>query len=153
MNISSTACMVAFGLIGASLYTMMKCEDCPPFNAYKDSLSSELLRLHSAVVNERMTLYMKGMGLGIALAFMYLWKTKGTVSPVGNGCVFTAIVMVTQYLFYTLSKKEYHMLPNLQTTEQVNGWYAVYGYMKQRYHVGMLFGLVGYYLLGWAMSK
>lgn len=145
-------CIVAAAFIGASVYTMLTCESCPPFNQYKSSLSPELKQLHDKVAEERRNLYLMGLIIGTVLAFGYLWMNNLSLNPLKHSCTFVAIALVTQYMVYTLTPKKYHMLPNLKSSDQIQGWYNVYHHMKGRYHMGMILGVVGYFLLAWSIS-
>ena len=137
-------CVIAAAFIGASVYTMLTCESCPPFTGYKASLSPEQKQLYDKVAEERRNLYLMGLVIGTVLAFGYLWMNDLSLNPLKHSCAFVAIALLTQYMVYQLTPKTNHMLPNLQSPEQVKGWYDVYRHMKGRYHVGMVLGVVGY---------
>jgi uncharacterized protein YacL len=130
---------------------MITCEQCQPFISYRNSLSQEQLKIYQMVSKERLMLAIQGLALGIFLSFVVLLIYKNTLNPVSNACLFTAIALFTQYLYYMLTPK-LSMLQFLDNKEQVNEWYKVYRFMQNRYHMGMLFGAIGYFLLGFGLS-
>lgn len=146
-------CLVAFMFMGASIYTMMKCDDCPPFASYKASMDETQKVLYQAIVDERKKLYLQGLGLGFGLSFLYLFMFKKTLNPFAHACIFATIILLTQYLYYMLMPKSAYMLPMLKGKDQVNEWLKVYREMQLRYHLGMLFGAIGYFILAVGLSK
>lgn len=144
-------CLVASLFIGASLYTMFTCEQCHPFSTYKQSLKPNQLALYQIVAKERMNKAMYGLLFGVILAFLFLFFFRKTLNPFANGCAFATITLGTQYLYYILSPKM-SMLPHLANMQQVELWYDVYKFMQYRYHFGMLLGLIGYFLLAFALA-
>jgi len=143
-------CLVAFMFVGASLYTMLNCTKCPPFTSYFDSLDNKQKYLYLSIVEERKKLAMWGLMLGLLLAFFYLFFMKNKINIFMNGCAFAGIVLLTQYLFYMLYPKTDYMVLHLKQ-EQMEGWLNVYKQMQYRYHMGMLLGVVGYFLLGMSL--
>lgn len=147
---NKTYCLLSFLFIGASLYTMFTCENCPPFVEFKKSLSKEQLILYKSISKERLNVSLQGLGLGTVLACVYLFLIQKSTNIIKNSCAITAIILLTQYLYYMLYPKM-SLLPYLQTNEQVNEWYKVYKFMQYRYHAGMLLGVIGYFLLAYVL--
>ena len=150
---SVSFCVIAAIFIGASIYTMVTCSTCSPFVEYEKSLDSEQLRMYKQIVTERKNIYLGGLVLGSLLALLYLYTNGLELGAVGNSCIFVAIAMSTQYLFYMLYPKSNYMVTSMKNEEQLNKWLAVYKHMQNRYHVGMLLGLVGYFLFAFAIQK
>lgn len=146
-------CLVSAIFIGASIYTVITCETCKPFTDYKDSLDSNLQELYQKVVSERKKIYIQGLVIGIVVSMAYFYWQKDTLNPLGYSCIFVGIVMGVQYLYYSLYPKSVNMLTNLRSKEQIDGWWAVYETMKYRYHMGALFGFIGYFLLSYGILK
>jgi len=143
------SCIVAAAFIGASIYTMIKCTSCGPFTDYQNSLDAEQNIEYGKIVKERRLLYIKGLIVGIILAAAYLYYVTGTVNPMEHSCVVAAIVMFTQYMVYTLTPKSKYMVTMLKNSDQQSKWLDVYKFMKNRYHIGMLLGIVGYFILSY----
>lgn len=143
-------CLLAFMLIGASLYTIFTCEECGPFIPYKNSLKPNQLEMYQMVSKQRLNLAIGGLVLGMFLGFMYLYLFYKTLNPFVHGCAFTGITLLVQYLYYMLSPKM-SMLPHLDDQRQVDNWYNVYKFMQYRYHLGMAIGVIGYFLLSYGI--
>jgi len=144
-------CLLSFLFIGASLYTMFTCETCTPFIEYKKSLSPKQMQMYQNVSRERVNLASQGLILGTILSIFYLYIFKNTFDIFTNSCAFTGIVLLTQYLYYMLMPKM-SMLPQLNTQEQIEGWFSVYKFMQYRYHFGMLLGAIGYFILAYVLT-
>jgi hypothetical protein len=144
-------CLLSFLFIGASLYTMFTCETCTPFIEYKKSLSPKQMQMYQNVSRERVNLASQGLILGTILSIFYLYIFKNTFDIFTNSCAFTGIVLLTQYLYYMLMPKM-SMLPQLNTQEQIEGWFSVYKFMQYRYHFGMLLGTIGYFILAYVLT-
>ncbi len=147
MQIST--CLIAAIFIGASVLTMLKCDDCPPFTNYEASMTPDQRMIYDKVRKERQNIYLRGLILGLILGVLYLFKIAGSATPVQAVCIFVAVVMSTQYLVYKLHPKQHWMLNYLDTREQIDGWLEVYKHMQHRYLVGAILGIIGYGLLSY----
>jgi len=56
-------------------------------------------------------------------------------------------------MYYMLYPKSAYMVNNLENKDQSSKWLAVYKTMQYKYHVGMILGLVGYFLLSYGLLK
>lgn len=110
---------------------------------YRSLLTPEQDNIYKEIVNERLRIYMTGQLLGLLLGLLYLFTSKQNFSV----CMFLFIVMLTQYFYYTLTPKQKWMLDYLTTPEQVSAWLDVYKQMMKLYHLGVLFGIIGYFIL------
>ena len=146
-------CLVGVMFLAGSIYTMLICTDCPPFQEYRNSLTPDLLDVYQDVARERNNLYLQGLVLGVVLAMVFLYFSKGSLDVFGNSCVFTGIATAVQYFYYILTPKTVYMLPLLGNQEQVELWHDVYKTMQGRYHLGMLIGFIGYFTLAYGMQR
>jgi len=153
MNNQISYCVVAAIFIGASFLTIFSCKSCGTFVDYQNSLDDKQKQVYEKIVNERQMIYIVGLIIGSLIALGYLYATKGTLNPISNSCIFTAIAMSTQYMIYTLYPKSDHMIKYLDNADTREKWLNVYNTMKFRYHVGMLLGLVGYFALSYGLSQ
>lgn len=144
-------CLIAVALLGGYLYTMLTCTDCPPFKEYEESLDPKQKALHRLIKKERSELFIQGFVLGIAAGLLYLYIFHGNFNVLANACIFTVIVMGVQYVYYTIMPKTAYMLPNLKNQKQIDGWFRVYKEMQYRYHLGMIIGALGFFLLSWIL--
>lgn len=146
-------CLVASAFIGASLYTTLTCDKCQPHVDYRNSLGPVQKKIYLEIVEERKRIYIHGLILGAILASLFLWYKFNTINPLTNGCIFSSIVLVTQYFYYMTKKKEKYMLNYLTNKDQIDGWLDVYKTMQNKYHIGMMLGIIGYILLGYGIAK
>jgi len=146
---NNIACLIAAAFIGASIYTMTTCKDCPPFSDYTGSLLTPQKALYDKIKKERAQLHMKGLIFGVILALVYLYFNKNTLNPLKHSCIFTAIVGATQFFTYQLTPKSDYMVPYLLTINQRIQWLKVYKEMQHKYYMGMILGMVGYFILSY----
>ena len=145
-------CLIAFIFIGGMIYTMLTCEKCPPFITYRKTLRPEQLTIYQKVMKERLEIATQGLILGLAIGIGYIFWFRKSLSPTINACTFTAIIIVTQYIYYILRPK-LSMLLYMDSKKQVEAWYDIYKFMQYRYHIGMLIGGIGYMLLGYGLTS
>lgn len=144
-------CIISAIFLGASLYTILTCKNSQTFLDYENSLDLEQKNMYNKIVAERRGLYFKGLIIGSILAMLYLIYVKKTDNPLTHSCAFVAIAMFVQYMVYTLSPKSDYMIRHMKNGDQVDKWLEVYKTMKNRYHMGMLLGLVGYFLFSFGI--
>jgi uncharacterized protein YacL len=147
----SSYCLLSFALIGASIFTMLGCKSCDPFIAYEESLDENQKEIYANILREREKIYLYGLILGILLSSLYLYFSNKSYVKY-NVCIFTSIILVTQYLFYMLYPKTHYMLEFMKNQDQVNKWLEVYKTMQNRYYLGGLFGIAGFLILGYYLN-
>lgn len=138
-------CIVAFIFIGASLYTLFGCDHC---KNYKANLNEEQLIIYHKISQERRNIAVQGLILGLFLAFIFMYLTHKTFNPLACGCSFAAVVLFVQYLYYMLYPKSDYMILHIDG-EQKEEWLEVYKEMQYRYHIGMVLGIIGYFILAY----
>ena len=65
-------------------------------------------------------------------------------------CVTIVVTFVTNYFYYILSPKSDWMLYHINSSEQIKSWLTMYREMQYNYHLGIVFGIVGAGILGYA---
>lgn len=83
------------------------------------------------IVNERAAISFHGLLCGLVLAMACIVMFRAW-------CSATAVVLVTQSMYYHLSPKRKWMLNSLETREQVDAWLIIYKEMK---HSGIMTSL------------
>ena len=146
-------CIIAALFIGASIYTMLTCKSCSPFIEYEQSLNNEQKQAYQKIINERQQIYLTGLIFGTVLAFFYLYANGLELSPFKHSCIFVAIALFTQYLYYMVYPKSTNMVTLMENKDQLKKWHTVYKYMQYRYHIGMGLGLLGYFLFAYGIKK
>lgn len=142
-------CFVGLGLLGASIATMIVSKDDSPFREYKKSLDKDQRERLEKITDERLNIYLQGLVVGLIIALVYLYSVKSNSWT--HVCVFLAIMLGVNYLWYILSPKSDWMLKSLNSKEQKEGWLKVYRTMQYRWHMGFLLGGLGGLLLSWGL--
>ena len=142
----SLKCLLAAGLFSSMLYSTLNQTKNVLVTKFQETLTEEQNAVYKQVVKERMTIYVNGLLLGLLLGFIYLnFVNKSSVK---SACMFTVVVLGTNYLYYMLYPKTQYMLPLLETEEQRVAWVVVYKEMRHRCFIGFILGMVAYLLIG-----
>lgn len=150
MNQCQIACMIAVGMFIGQLYVMLNYNKYRLLDRFDSLLDNEQRIMYKSIIDERMKLYVHGMVLGVVLGFIYLSMVPS--NSVGRACIFTIIVLGTNYFYYILMPKSNYMVPHLTTREQRIAWLNIYKEMQYRCKMGFILGLCSYFLLGYFMD-
>ena len=134
-------CMIASALFGSMLYLTLSVTKDKVYNNYLKLLDDNQKSVLKEINQERLNIYMMGLGLGLFLGFVFLQMTKKSM---GRSCGFVVIVMCVNYLFYLVYPKSKYMLNYLNTPKQRQGWIRVYKSMQFHHYFGMALGAVAY---------
>lgn len=104
--------------------------------------------MYQLVVNERMRIYKRATLAGVVAGVLAMLACPKNMSALARACAFLSAGFVVQYFWYILSPKEYSMVPVLDTKKQREEWQDVYREYQWSWHIGLVVGLVGYFLLG-----
>lgn len=142
-----SSCFFGFALLGSMVYTMMKKKDGEIFNKFINTLNTNQKQVYEEIKQERLRLYLQGLGLGLFLAFLSLamLTNKKAFTRI---CVFTVLGLGTANVYYSMMPKKKWMLDYIETQEQASAWLDIYQEMKSRGMIGALLGLGGFILLG-----
>lgn len=134
--------IIALGLLGASVYTSASSMFCSQCVEFKESLSKEQELKYNEIATQRFRNYLVGLLIGIVLAVIYYYTCcKNKSLTYTNTSIIIALILGSQYLYYTLAPKR-SMLLELTNDDQRAKWLSVYNTMKTRYHVGFFIGIV-----------
>jgi uncharacterized protein YacL len=144
-------CVLGSAFLGSSILTMMSSKYSKNFVNFRKLLNKSQLDIYNVISKERMSIYIKGLILGILLAVLITFNSslKGT----NKLCVFVVIALGVNYLFYSLHPKSSYMLLHLTSQQQNEAWLNIYKEMKLRCKLGLLLGVAGYILLGNGLCK
>ena len=111
---------------------------------FLDLLDKDQIEVYSKIVKERRSIYYQGFSLGLLLSLIIIIYNYITNSLENKlvFCVVGSITFVVQYFYYILSKKTDWMILHLKTKKQIEGWLKVYKIMQNRYHMGLVLGIV-----------
>ena len=144
-------CLLGSGFIGASVLTMVGCTKGKKFKAFNNLLDDNQKTTYAKIKNERLSIYVQGLVIGIILAFLVISMTKMDKNK--RVCLFIVIAMGFNLFYYKLYPKSTYMLEHTYNTEQNKAWLAIYKEMKMRHTMGFLLGLVGYYVFANGICK
>ena len=147
-----TNCAIGFALVGGTIATALVSKQDPIFQKYHATLDPTQKEALEKITKERLNLYIQGTLVGLVLVGLLAFFGGKKISPLENGCTFVAIALLTQYFYYILMPKKDWMLRHLKTREQNERWLSVYRHMSVRWHMGLLLGLLGFFLLGRGLS-
>ena len=98
------------------------------------------------IIKERRRIYYEGFIFGIILSVLivgFLYKNnKNRLTNNVIICTTLTVSMLTNYLYYMLKPKSDWMILYLNDPKQRELWLDIYKTMKQKFHLGFLFGLV-----------
>ena len=146
MDVCDLACLIATGLFGGKIYLMINYDKTKLLHNFDALLNNEQKERYRRIMKERLTIYIHGMIIGLLLGFLYLTRTPN--KNTGRACLFTVIVLGTNYLYYMLKKKSDYMVPHLETKEQRVAWLNIYREMQYRCKMGFVLGIVSFMLFG-----
>ena len=142
-------CLIGSAFVGSMILTMLASKKSKRFNDFMLLLDEEQKQIYRSVIDERMSIYIQGMVLGIAVAIILVFNSK--VSNSVKICMFITIALGINYFYYILSPKSTYMLEHVSSVEQTVAWLGIYKEMKLRCHIGAIMGIIGYILIGRGM--
>jgi len=142
-------CLIGSAFVGSMILTMLASKKSKRFTDFMLLLDEEQKQIYRSVIDERMSIYIQGMVLGIAVAIILVFNSK--VSNSVKICMFITIALGINYFYYILSPKSTYMLEHVSSVEQNVAWLGIYKEMKLRCHIGAIMGIIGYILIGRGM--
>ena len=147
---SPITCAVAFALIGGMLWLTITTNGST-MNNFLSKLTPDQMVVYKRIEKMRFQIWAKGLLLGFIVALMTA-KFLPIEGENMSACAVASIAMSVNYLYYTLSQKNENMLSYLKQ-EQIASWLEVKSMMTTKYHIGMLLGLIGSFLLSKGLSQ
>ena len=144
-------CALGSAFLGSSILTMMTSKQSKNFINFEKLLNDKQKNIYQKITKERMSIYIKGLILGVLLAVLITFNSS--LKRTNKLCIFVVIALGVNYLFYSLHPKTTYMLLHLNSQQQNEAWLNIYKEMKLRCKIGLLLGLVGYILLGNGLCK
>jgi len=110
-------------------------------------------QIYESIKRERLRIFMRATVIGLIVGLSVVLATKKyMLTPLDRGCIFLATTFAIQYSWYTLTPKKNYMVLHLNK-EQLQPWKRLTTYNRRLYNIGLLFGLVGYFLLGYYIGS
>lgn len=143
-------CVLGAGLLFASIVCMATSKNAGYHADFQNLLSPDQMRKYRGVVNERLSIYIQGLLIGVILGLIVV-SMLDKVTTTNRVCVFVVIALLFNVIYYLLMPKTSYMLQHLNSKEQVNAWLRVYKVMRQRYILGFFVGVVGYVVFAYSL--
>lgn len=136
IRVNNCFCLAAFALLGSTLVTMLFVKE-RHMRAFTESLDEEQRRVQARVVMERGLIYAMATVAGLMTAFTLR----------DSSCKATAGALFVQTMVYLLWPKSTYMLNHVKTPAQSVLWLKQYTHMSRLGNVGIVAGVVAYFLL------
>ena len=150
-------CSIGLMFLFANLYVTFTADKIKQKEDFYNTLSQDKIERYEGIINERRTIYLKGYGLGLILAFISLFfyekfgwndKKKG----LNKVCFIGGITLLVNYFYYMLSPKTDYMILHLNEENQRKEWLKINKTMQFKYHIGLLLGIVASMVLAYAVK-
>ena len=139
-------CSIAIMFLVATIYLMLTTNRSKEIDDLYAVMNEKQSQHFEQIVKERRDISMKGYLLGLVLAFILLFITKGSKtvkwSSTGSVCMVGAITLATNYFYYILHPKSDYMILHLEEESQRLIWLKVYRNMQVKYHIGLVLGII-----------
>ena len=139
-------CSIAIMFLVATIYLMLTTNRSKEIDDLYAVMNEKQSQHFEQIVKERRDISMKGYLLGLVLAFILLFITKGAksvnLSNTGSVCMVGAITLATNYFYYILHPKSDYMILHLEEESQRLIWLKVYRNMQVKYHIGLVLGII-----------
>lgn len=149
---NSFTCAIAFAFIGGMLWIVIAANR-NTMQSFETSFTPEQKVIMEEIKKHRFQLWIKGLLFGLLIALLaakFLPVNLGGQNM--NACAIAAIAMGVNYFYYVLSPKPKAMIDFLRP-EQIPAWRAVSKDMQKKYHIGLLLGFIGSFLLTKGLSN
>ena len=144
--VCAISCMVTLIFIIGMIYFYNMTNKSEIVKHYKDKLSSDLQKRYDKISKERMIISYQGYAIGFILSIIIIFynlKIKGSkMGTTSLVCTVIATSFVTNYFYYSLSRKSDWMLNHMGTPEEVKAWLQMYKEMQYNYHMGLVLGII-----------
>ena len=139
-------CSIAIMFLVATVYLMLTTNRSRKIQDLYNVMNQSQRENFEKIVKERRDISMRGYLLGLFIAFIVFFSSKGIKSFKMNNtssiCMVGAITFTTNYFYYILHPKSDYMILHLEEENQRLLWLKVYRNMQVKYHCGLLLGIV-----------
>ena len=152
--VCAISCMISTMFIVGMIYFYNMTNKSEIVKHYKNSLPSDLQKRYDKISKERMIISYQGYAIGFILSLVIIFynlKIKGSkMGTTSLVCIVIATSFVTNYFYYSLSRKSDWMLNHMGTPEEVKAWLQMYKEMQYNYHMGLVLGIIAVGILAFA---
>jgi len=137
--------LISLGLLGGLVLSLSSMRNLETIE-FKTTLNKKQLIIYQKINNFRMNIFIQGLFLGLLVSLFILTFYQNKNQWINAG-IFTSTILFVNYMYYSLFPKPMWMLDYITNTNQAREWLDIYKFMKNRYHLGILFGLLFFYFL------
>lgn len=152
MQNSALMCAISSAFICGMLWIIVT-SNKNVMSDFEKTFSKEQLELMEKIKKERFKVWAQGLLFGFIIALLsarfFPYEVKGENM---HACMIAAIAMGFNYIYYILYPKKYNMLTHLRP-EQLHSYNQVKSTMMFKYHIGLLLGFIGSFLLTKGLSN
>ena len=150
-------CSIGIMFLIANLYVTFTADKTKQKQKFYTTLSEDKIEKYEDIINERRTIYLKGYGLGLIIAFilLFLYENFGfndKKKVMNKVCFIGGITLLVNYFYYMLSPKTDYMILHLNEENQRKEWLKINKTMQFNYHVGLLLGIIASMVLAYAIK-
>ena len=150
-------CSIAVMFLIANLYVTFTADKIKQKQDFYNTLSEDKIAKYEGIINERRTIYLKGYGLGLILAFIFLFLYENfglndKKKVLNKVCFIGGITLLVNYFYYMLSPKTDYMILHLNEESQRKAWLNINKTMQFNYHIGLLLGIIASMVLAYAVK-
>ena len=152
--ICSFTCGISLMFLVGMIYMINSVDKSKLHKKFTRTLDDEQHNIYKKIVEERRSIHQKGFLLGLfisILVILYNYNQK-KVDNLSLACLVASISFTTQYFYYILSKKSDWMILHLKNKTQTKAWLKIYKTMQNKYHTGIVLGIIFVILLSWAFK-
>lgn len=150
-------CSIGLMFLIANLYVTFTADKTKQKQDFYNTLTKDKIEKYEGIINERRSIYLKGYGLGLILAFISLYlyeKFSGNDKRKGLNkiCFIGGITLLVNYFYYMLSPKTDYMILHLNDEVQRKQWLNINKTMQFNYHIGLLLGILASMVLAYSVK-
>lgn len=129
-------CAVSFALLGSSITTMLLMNKLY-MKKFEASLDETQKEIYADIREERLFIFVVATVIGTIVGFIVAIK---------NICMGVAIALTLQTMIYLIWPKSKYMLEHVNKPEQSKLWIKKYKHMSLLGYIGIVLGLVVYFV-------
>lgn len=118
-------------------------EHTPPHNTFTPTQR----HIYQNLKKERLRIFLEATIAGLVIG-LSIWSAMSSEKASVRGSILLGVAFAVQYFWYILSPKSDWMVLRL-TKKQLLAWQTIYHAYQRRYHIALVIGLVGYFLIGY----
>lgn len=148
------SCSISAIFIIGMIYFYNATRNNPDLINYMKQLSPEQRAVYDRIAAERLRISIQGYILGFVLSLLIIFFNTQKKMFKGHYlvCLVLMVSFLTNYFYYMLSPKTDWLLNHMESKAQTQAWLKMYRTMQYHYHAGLVLGIIGVGILGYAFK-